>query len=105
MVILIAYHPIIVAAELKISLPKTVVVFPLEALGSPGLSRLSYGTVQASFTDDFVDLVMVYCVAFAVEVTRNLAGTPLVPFADLDDFCFEKTVWSRAVGATSGSFF
>jgi hypothetical protein len=41
MVVLVADHPVIVAAELKISLPKAIIVFSLETLSSPGLSGLS----------------------------------------------------------------
>jgi len=43
MVILVADHPVVIAAKLKIRLPEAVVVFSLKAFGSPGLSRLSYG--------------------------------------------------------------
>jgi hypothetical protein len=42
MVILEADHPPIVTAELKISLPKTVIMFSLETFGAPGSSGLSY---------------------------------------------------------------
>ena len=41
MVILITNHPIVVAAELKISLPQSIAVFSLETFGSPSLSRLT----------------------------------------------------------------
>jgi ABC-type transport system involved in Fe-S cluster assembly fused permease/ATPase subunit len=59
MVILVADHPVIVAAEFKISLPKTVTVLSLETLGSQCLSRLSYRVVQASFAVHMISLVMV----------------------------------------------
>ena len=45
MVILVANHPTVIIAELKISLPETVVVFSLETFGSPGLSRPRYWVV------------------------------------------------------------
>ena len=104
MVVLVADHPEIVAAELEIGLPEAVAVFPLETLGSPRLSWLSYGMVQSGFADDFVDLVMVNRVAFAIEATGNLVGAPFVPSAKFDDFFFEKAVWSRAAGATPRFF-
>jgi hypothetical protein len=85
MVILIADHPVIVAAKLKIRLPKTVAMFSLETFCSPCLSRLAYWMVQAGFTDYSVNPVMVYVGAFVVEVTCYLAGTPTIPFSQLDD--------------------
>jgi hypothetical protein len=41
--------------------------------------------VQAGFTDYSVNPVMVYVGAFVVEVTCYLAGTPTIPFSQLDD--------------------
>jgi hypothetical protein len=79
MVILETDHPIVVAAELKIRLPKAVAMFSLETLRSPGLPRLVYWMVQARLTDNVVSMVMVYAEALMIEVTSYLAGTPTVP--------------------------
>jgi hypothetical protein len=105
MVILIADHPVIVAAQFKIRLPKTVAMFSLETFCSPCLSRLPYWTVQPGFTDDSVSLIVVYEVAFAVEATSDLFGTPIIPLPQLDYLLFERIVRSKAVRATSGLFF
>jgi hypothetical protein len=85
MVILKADHPVIVAAQFRIRLPKAVAMFPLETLFSPCLSRLPYWIVQTSLTDYSVNPVMVYVGAFVVEVTGYLAGSPTIPFSQLDD--------------------
>ncbi len=105
MVILEADHPVIVAAKLKIRLPKTVAMFSLETLCSPCLSRLAYWTVQPGFTDDSISLIVVYEAAFAVEATSNLFGTPIIPLPQLDYLLFERIARSRAARATSGLFF
>jgi hypothetical protein len=78
MVLLNADHPVIVAAQFKIRLPKTVAMFPLETLCSPCLSRLAYWMVQTSLTDYSVNPVMVYVGAFVVEAASYLVGTPAV---------------------------
>jgi hypothetical protein len=85
-IILVANHPEIVAAELKISLPKTIAMFPLETLRSPGLSRLRYRVIQASFAYDPVGLVMVNIEAFMVKMACYLVWTPIVPFSQLNNF-------------------
>jgi len=85
MVILIADPLVIGAAELEVRLPKTVAMFSLETLCSPCLSRLAHWMVQPGFTDYSVNPVMVYVGAFVVEVTSYLAGTPTIPFPQLDD--------------------
>ena len=79
MIILETDHPIVVAAELKIRLPKAVAMFSLETLRSPCLSRLIYWMVQTRLTDNVVSLVMVYAEALMSEVTSYLAGTPTIP--------------------------
>lgn len=63
-IILVAHHPEIVAAKLKIRLPEAVVVFSLETFGSPCFSRLAYRVVQACFADNMVRLVVIYDEAF-----------------------------------------
>ena len=78
MVVLVADHPEVVAAEFKISLPKAVVVFSLETLGSPRLSRLRYRMVQAGFADCRVDFVVVNSEASMSKVTRYFVWSPLV---------------------------
>ena len=78
MVILVTDHPEIVVAELKISLPEAVVVFSLKALRSPRFPRLAYWMVQAGFTDDSVNSVVVYGEPLMVEVTGYFAGSPTV---------------------------
>jgi len=105
MVILVADHPKIVVAELKIRLPKTVAVFSLETFGSPGFSRLSYWMIQTSFADDPINLVVVDGETLAVEATNDLVGTPLVSFPYLDNFLFERSVKSRSTGAAFCFFF
>jgi len=78
MVILIADHPIVVAAELEIRLPEAVAVFSLETLRSPSLSGLGYRMVQASFTDYVVDFVVVNSEPSMFEVTCYLVWSPIV---------------------------
>jgi len=85
MVILVTDHPVVVAAQFKIRLPKTVAMFSLETFCSPCLSRLDYWMVQTSLTDYSVNPVMVYVGAFVVEVTCYLAGSPTIPFSQFDD--------------------
>jgi hypothetical protein len=80
MVILVAYHPEIVAAELKIGLPETVAVFSLKTFGAPCLSRLSYGTVQSGFTDNPIYVIVVNGGAFMAKVACYLVWSPTVPF-------------------------
>lgn len=105
MVILVANHPEIVVAELKIRLPEAVVVFSLEAFGSPGLSRLSYRVVQACIADNMVGLVVVYGEPLAVEATGNLVGAPFIPLAKLDCFLLERIVNSRTDRTAARFFF
>ena len=52
-----------------------------------------------------VSLVMVNDVAFTFEATGNFFGSPLVSFAQFNDFFFENTVWSWKAGSTFGFFF
>jgi hypothetical protein len=105
MVILVADHQVIVAAELKISLPQTIAVFPLETFGSPSLSRLSYRMIQAGFADNLVNLVVINNEAFVFKVTGYFVWTPIVPFSYLDDFLFQETVKFRTTWTTSWLFF
>jgi len=78
MVILKADHPAVVAAQFKVRLPEAVVVFSLKALRSPRFPRLAYWMVQAGFTDDSVNSVVVYGETLMVEVTGYFAGSPTV---------------------------
>jgi hypothetical protein len=105
MVILIADHPVVVAAKLRIRLQKTVAMFSLETFCSPRFPRLAYWMIQPGFTDYSVNPVMVYVGAFAVEATSDLFGTPIIPLPQLDYLLFERIVRSKAVRATSGLFF
>jgi hypothetical protein len=105
MVVLVANHPVVVAAELKISLPKTVAVFPLETFGSPCLSGRRYWMVQAGFADNMISLVMVNIEAFVFKVTGYFGWIPIVPFSYLDDFLFQETVKFRTTWTTSWLFF
>jgi hypothetical protein len=50
-------------------------------------------------------LIVVYEVAFAVEATSDLFGTPIIPLPQLDYLLFERIARSKAVRATSGLFF
>ena len=92
MVVLEADHPEIVAAQLKIRLPKAVVVFSLETPGSPGLSRLAYRMVQAGFADYMINLIMVNGETFVVEVPSYFVWTPIVSLAQFDNLLFQGII-------------
>jgi hypothetical protein len=81
MIILVADHPVVVVAELRIRLPEAVVMFSLETLGSPCLSWLRYGMVHTGFADYRLDFVVVQGEAFVSEVTSYLVWSPLVAFS------------------------
>ena len=78
MIILEADHPVVVAAELKVRLPEAVAMFSLETLRSPGLSRLGYWMIQASFTDYGVNFVVVNGETSMSKVTRYFVWAPTV---------------------------
>lgn len=98
MVILVADHPPIVAAELKISLPKTITMFSLETFGSPCLSGLSYRMVQSGFADNMVSLVVVDGEAFVTEVTCYLVWTPTYLSLNLTTLFFRVPSSSGLLG-------
>jgi hypothetical protein len=102
MVILVADHPVIVAAELKISLPKTVAMFSLETPSSPGFSWLIYWMVQASFAYDPVGLVVVDGEAFVVRCPAILLGPQSYLCRSLMTFCFRESSMLEVLGCPFG---
>jgi hypothetical protein len=83
MVILEAYHPVVIAAQLEIRLLEAVGMQPLEPFPSPSLSGLCNWFVQTLLADYSVNSVVRHAEAPLSKIALDLAGAPLIPFPQL----------------------